>query len=62
MLALKKVMTFKKVVPESVGMGRWEYRPIATYVVNEKKRITRALPSQFINVDCDFNPQKHSGK
>lgn len=56
------VMTFKKVVPESVGIGRWEYRPIATYVVNEKKRITRPLPSQFINVDCDFDPVKHGGK
>jgi hypothetical protein len=55
----EKVMTFKKVVPESVGKGRWEYRPIGTYVVNEKKRITKALPSQLIDVDCNFDATKH---
>lgn len=55
----EKVMTFKKVVPETVTKGKWEYRPIATYVVNEKKRITRALPTQLIEVDCDFDPFKH---
>ena len=55
----EKVMTFKKVVPESVGKGRWEYRPIATYVVNEKKRITKAFPSQLIDVDCNFDATKH---
>ena len=49
----EKVMTFKKTVPDSVGKGRWEYRPIATYVVNEKKRITRPLPTQLVDVDCD---------
>jgi hypothetical protein len=57
----KKVMTFKKVVPESVTKGRWEYRPIATYVVNEKKRITRALPPQIVDVDCNFDKTKHRG-
>lgn len=49
----EKVMTFKKTVPATVGNGRWEYRPIATYVVNEKKRITRPLPVQLVDVDCD---------
>ena len=55
----EKVMTFKKTIPETIGKGRWEYRPIANYMVNEKKRITRALPTQLIEVDCDFDPIKH---
>lgn len=49
----EKIMTFKKTVPDTIGKGRWEYRPIATYVVNEKKRITRPLPVQLVEVDCD---------
>jgi hypothetical protein len=57
----EKVMTFKKVVPETITKGRWEYRPIATYVVNEKKRITRPLPTQIVDVDCNFDKTKHKG-
>ena len=54
----EKVMTFKKTVPDIVGKGSWEYRPIVTYVINERKRITRPLPSQLVEVDCDFNETK----
>jgi hypothetical protein len=53
-----KVMTFQKRVPESIPKGLWEYRPYATYMVNEKKRITRPLPSQIVEVDCDFRGSK----
>lgn len=53
-----KVMTFKKKVPDSIPKGLWEYRPYATYMVNEKKRITKALPTQIVEVDCDYKGTK----
>lgn len=55
----EKVMTFKKVVPETLAKGKWEYRPIATYYVNEKKTITRPLPTQLVTVDCDYDANKN---
>jgi hypothetical protein len=48
-----KVMTFNKKVPKDIPLGRYEYRPWATYKVNPIKTITRLLPVQYIEVRCD---------
>jgi hypothetical protein len=48
-----KVMTFNKKVPKDIPLGRYEYRPWATYQVNPIKTITRLLPVQYIEVRCD---------
>jgi hypothetical protein len=48
-----KVMTFNKKVPTDIPLGRYEYRPWATYKVNPIKTITRLLPVQDVVVVCD---------
>jgi hypothetical protein len=48
-----KIMTFNKKVPKDIPIGRYEYRPWATYKVNPIKTITRLLPVQDIEVVCD---------
>jgi hypothetical protein len=47
-----KVMTFNKKVPKDIPVGRYEYRPWATYKVNPIKTITRLLPVQEVTVVC----------
>jgi len=53
-----KVMTFHKEVPKDIAIGRYEYRPWATYQVNPIKTITRLLPVQNVNVLCNKNEVK----
>lgn len=53
-------MEFTKCVPAKVGVGRYEYRPWATYKVNPIKTIHRLLPTQEVNVICDFDKNRHS--
>jgi hypothetical protein len=48
-----EVMTFNKEVPKDIPLGRYEYRPWATYKVNPIKTITRMLPMQNVVVVCD---------
>jgi hypothetical protein len=48
-----EVMTFNKEVPKDIPLGRYEYRPWATYQVNPIKTITRMLPVQNVVVVCD---------
>ncbi|MCI4435648.1 MAG: hypothetical protein JHC33_02385 [Ignisphaera sp.] len=48
-----EVMTFNKKVPKDIPIGRYEYRPWATYKVNPIKTITRLLPVQYIEVVCE---------
>jgi hypothetical protein len=50
-----KVMTFNKKVPKDILVGRYEYRPWATYKVNPIKTITRLLPVQDVVVVCDVH-------
>jgi len=57
----KKVMQFNKCVPDNIPVGRYEYRPWATYQVNPIKTIYKLLPVQYVNVVCDFDPSKHKG-
>ncbi len=54
-----KVMTFNKQVPKELPVGRYEYRPWATYKINPIKTITRLLPIQEVDVVCDYDPKKH---
>jgi hypothetical protein len=54
-----KLMTFNKTVPRALPVGRYEYRPWATYKVNPIKTITRMLPMQRVNVHCDYDIAKH---
>jgi hypothetical protein len=54
-----KIMTFNKTVPSNITLGRYEYRPWATYRVNPIKTITRMLPNQMVNVVCDYDREKH---
>jgi hypothetical protein len=55
----KKIMTFKKDLPIDIPVGRYEYRPWARYKVNPIKEIYRPLPTQQINVHCDYDKSKH---
>ena len=55
----EKSMEFTKCVPDNVLMGRYEYRPWATYRINPIKTVHRLLPTQEVNVVCDFDPTKH---
>lgn len=55
----EKSMEFTKCVPNNVPMGRYEYRPWATYKINPIKTVHRLLPVQEVNVVCDFDPAKH---
>jgi hypothetical protein len=50
---LDKAMIFNKKVPNDIPIGRYEYRPWATYKVNPVKTITRLLPVQNVIVVCD---------
>jgi hypothetical protein len=52
---IDKVMVFNKKVPNDINVGRYEYRPWATYKVNPIKTITRLLPTQYVEVVCDAN-------
>jgi hypothetical protein len=54
-----KIMTFDKTVPSNIPLGRYEYRPWATYRVNPIKTITRMLPYQGVSVVCDYDKEKH---
>jgi hypothetical protein len=53
-----KVMTFNKEVPKDILVGRYEYRPWATYKVNPIKTITRLLPVQDVVVVCDAHDKE----
>jgi hypothetical protein len=53
-----EVMTFNKAVPKDIPLGRYEYRPWATYKVNPIKTITRLLPVQNVVVVCDVNKKE----
>jgi hypothetical protein len=53
-----EVMTFNKEVPKDIPLGRYEYRPWATYKVNPIKTITRMLPVQNVMVLCDANKKE----
>jgi hypothetical protein len=53
-----EVMTFNKEVPKDIPIGRYEYRPWATYKVNPIKTITRLLPVQNVMVLCDANKKE----
>jgi hypothetical protein len=53
-----KVMTFNKKVPKDIPVGRYEYRPWATYEVNPIKTITRLLPVQNIAVVCEASDKE----
>ena len=55
----EKNMEFTKCVPDNVPAGRYEYRPLATYRINPIKTVHRLLPTQEVNVVCDFDPTKH---
>lgn len=55
----EKDMEFTKCVPDKVPVGRYEYRPWATYRINPIKTVHRLLPTQEVNVVCDFDPTKH---
>ncbi len=55
----EKDMEFTKCVPDNVPAGRYEYRPWATYRINPIKTVHRLLPTQEVNVVCDFDPTKH---
>lgn len=55
----EKIMEFTKCVPDNVPVGRYEYRPWATYKINPIKTIHRLLPVQEVNVVCDYDPSKH---
>jgi hypothetical protein len=55
----EKDMEFTKCVPDNVPVGRYEYRPWATYKINPIKTVHRLLPVQEVNVVCDFDPSKH---
>jgi hypothetical protein len=57
-----KSMTFEKPVPINVGIGMYEYRPIATYRVNPLKIITKQLPVQRVWVKCDYTPVHKENK
>jgi hypothetical protein len=54
-----KAFTFPKSVPADLWVGRYTYRPSATYRVNPIKVITRDLPTQKIVVVCDYDQTKH---
>jgi len=56
----EKAMTFNKVVPINIPVGRYQYRPYASYQVNPIKKITRPLPVQNVEVVCDYDKDKHS--
>jgi hypothetical protein len=56
----EKAMTFNKVVPINVPIGRYEYRPYASYQVNPLKRVTKPLPIQNVDVVCDYDKDKHA--
>jgi hypothetical protein len=51
--------TFPKTVPVIIGVGRYRYRPQATYRVNPIKTIVRDLPVQYVNVVCDYDIARH---
>jgi hypothetical protein len=53
-----KVMTFNKKVPKDILIGRYEYRPWATYKVNPIKTVTRLLPVQNVVVVCNSDEVK----
>jgi hypothetical protein len=53
-----EVMTFNKEVPKDIPLGRYEYRPWATYKVNPIKTITRLLPVQNVVVVCDVKKKE----
>jgi hypothetical protein len=53
-----EVMTFNKKVPKDILVGRYEYRPWATYKVNPIKTITRLLPVQDVVVVCDIHDKE----
>jgi hypothetical protein len=55
----EKVMTFHKIVPNSLQVGNYLYTPIATYKINPIKTITKKLPSQQVHVSCDYDVNKH---
>lgn len=55
----EKNMEFTKCVPDNVPAGRYEYRPWATYKINPIKTVHRLLPTQEVNVVCDFDPTRH---
>jgi len=55
----EKIMTFRKHVPSDLSYGRYEYRPWARYRVNPMKEIFRPLPTQKVEVTCEYNPLKH---
>lgn len=55
----EKIMQFNKVVPIPIGVGRYEYRPWATYQINPIKTVTKLLPVQNVDVRCDYDPTRH---
>jgi hypothetical protein len=54
-----RVFDFPKYVPKDLPVGRYRYRPHAEYQINPIKTIRRDLPVQYVNVVCDYDPQKH---
>jgi hypothetical protein len=54
-----RVFDFPKSVPAKLKVGRYRYRPHAEYQINPIKTIRRDLPVQYVNVVCNYDPQKH---
>jgi hypothetical protein len=54
-----RVFDFPKAVPAKLKVGRYRYRPHAEYQINPIKTIRRDLPVQYVNVVCNYDPQKH---
>lgn len=51
--------SFPKAVPKALGVGRYMYRPVAEYRINDYKVITKELPVQYVNVVCEYDPVEH---
>lgn len=57
-----EVMSFGKVVPDTLPYGNYKYVPVATYKVNFIKTITKELPSQDVTVGCSSIKDKELGR